>query len=126
MGVILAWRRGSAADKDKLSGLPRQDKLALALIAAVVVVGFLAEGLRIALTGSPTGSGFAVIGWLLARVFSVLGDLTLLYGYVWYLHAILWGCFLAYLPFSKMLHIIMGPVVLSMNAARSKHDSHQG
>jgi nitrate reductase gamma subunit len=39
------------------------------------------------------------------------------YGYVWYMHAILTGAFIAYLPFSRLMHIIMAPVVLAMNAA---------
>lgn len=120
-GVVLAWRRGSAADQTKPGGLPRQDKPALALIAAIVVAGFITEGIRISLTGMPGGSGFAPIGYSIGLFFSVFGDLSTVYGYVWYLHAILWGAFLAYLPFSNMLHIIMGPVILAMNAAREKH-----
>jgi nitrate reductase gamma subunit len=48
-------------------------------------------------------------------------DLIHLYGYVWYLHAILTGAFVAYLPFSRMLHMIMAPVVMAINAGRQKH-----
>jgi nitrate reductase gamma subunit len=44
-------------------------------------------------------------------------ELTGIYGYVWYLHAILTGAFLVYLPFSRMFHMIMAPVGLAMNAA---------
>jgi nitrate reductase gamma subunit len=42
--------------------------------------------------------------------------LTGYYGYVWYLHAILTGAFVAYLPFSRLFHIIMAPIVLPMSA----------
>ena len=120
-GVVLAWRRGSAAEQAKPDGMPKQDKPALALLGAVVAAGFITEGIRIALTGMPGGSGFAPIGYGLGLFFSAFGDLSTVYGYVWYIHAILWGAFLIYLPFSNMLHIIMGPVVLAMNAAREKH-----
>jgi len=36
---------------------------------------------------------------------------------VWYLHAVLSGAFLVYLPFSRMFHMIVAPVSLAMNAA---------
>jgi nitrate reductase gamma subunit len=36
---------------------------------------------------------------------------------VWYIHAILTGAFIAYLPFSRLMHIIIAPVVLAINAA---------
>jgi hypothetical protein len=36
---------------------------------------------------------------------------------VWYLHAVLTGAFIVYLPFSRMLHMVMAPLVLAMNAA---------
>jgi nitrate reductase gamma subunit len=47
--------------------------------------------------------------------------LTQSYGYIWYIHAILTGIFVAYLPFSRMFHIIMGPIVLAMHAV-SEHE----
>ena len=48
--------------------------------------------------------------------------LTRVYGYVWYLHAVLTGAFVAYLPFSRLLHVILAPVVLAMGAApEGKH-----
>ena len=46
---------------------------------------------------------------------------TGIYGYVWYVHAILTGAFVAYLPFSRMLHMIMAPISLAMNAAAQQH-----
>jgi hypothetical protein len=36
-------------------------------------------------------------------------------------HAILWGAFVAYLPFSRMKHIILAPVILAMDAGAG-HD----
>jgi nitrate reductase gamma subunit len=41
---------------------------------------------------------------------------------VWYLHAVFTGAFIVYLPFSRMLHMIMAPVVMAMNAASSSHN----
>ncbi|MGA2935874.1 MAG: hypothetical protein ABSF52_02080 [Syntrophobacteraceae bacterium] len=42
--------------------------------------------------------------------------LPVIYGYIWYLHAIVTGALVACLPFSNLLHMIMAPVVLAMNA----------
>jgi nitrate reductase gamma subunit len=73
-----------------------------------------------AMTGSSGDASWAFVGYLISR--GLVGiELTGAYGYVWYLHAILTGCFVAYLPFSRMFHMIMAPLVLMMNAAKQKH-----
>lgn len=115
-GAVLAFIRGVLNRSEKVPGLPGQDRLALGLIGGIVVIGFLLEGMRIAMTGSPPGASYAFIGWALSAVFSDSTGLTQSYGYIWYTHAVLTGIFVAYIPFSRMLHIIMGPVVLAMNA----------
>lgn len=116
VGVILASIRGGLKQSSQVPGLPRQDRLALSLIAGIVVVGFILEGIRIAMTGWPGNAEYAVIGFGISRLFSDPTGLTGVYGYIWYVHAILTGAFFAYLPFSRLLHIIMAPVVLAMNA----------
>ncbi|HDR16993.1 MAG TPA: hypothetical protein ENN79_16195 [Desulfobacteraceae bacterium] len=119
-GVVLAVVRGFVSrSEDEPEGVPRQDWTALALIAAIVVVGFLAEGLRIAVTGWPDGSGWAFIGYIFSVVFSWAAEA---YPFVWYLHAALAGAFIAYIPFSRLSHIIVGPVVLAMKAADAEED----
>ena len=116
-GIFMAFLRGSAAEADRLPGLPKQDRLVLSLIGGIVLIGFLLEGFRIALTGTPPGSSYAVIGHGVSILFSGMTGLNDIYGYIWYIHAILVGAFIAYLPFSRLIHIIMAPVVLAMNAA---------
>jgi nitrate reductase gamma subunit len=101
-------------------GLPRPDWPALILLGLVAISGFVAEGLRLALTGSPPASGAAFIGGLVGAMVTGRTDLAGLYPYFWYLHAGLWGALMAYLPFSRQLHVILAPVVLVMNSAR-KH-----
>ncbi len=116
-GIVMAFLRGGAAEADRLPSLPKQDRVALSLIGGIVLVGFFLEGLRIALTGTPHGSSYAVIGYGISKLFSGMTGLNDIYGYVWYIHAILAGAFIAYLPFSRLIHIIMAPVVVVMNAA---------
>ena len=72
------------------------------------------------MTGTPEGSQYAFLGYAISRLFKDL-NLTGIYGYVWYVHAILAGAVVAYLPFSRMFHMIMAPVSLALNAAARKH-----
>ena len=117
-GVILAMFRRAFRKSEKLPGLPGHDWPASSLIGGIIIIGFILEGMRIAMTGSPEGAQYAFIGYCISRLFAGISDLTNIYGYIWYCHAIFTGAFLAYLPFSRMLHIIMAPVVLAMNAGR--------
>lgn len=123
-GLLAAFFRGSAVEPAKARGLPMKDRLALGLIGAVVIIGFLLEGLRIAMTGRPAGSEYAFIGHAVGSLFSGSGDLTGLYGTIWYVHAVLTGLFIAYLPFSRLIHIIVAPIILAMNAVSERGHDH--
>jgi nitrate reductase gamma subunit len=126
IGVIAAFIRGTQQPK-RLSDLPNQDRLALALIGGIILVGFLLEGLRIAMTGWPGGAEFAFVGYGISMLYSGTVALNRVYGYIWYLHAILAGVFVAYLPFSRLIHIIIAPIVLIMNAVSdSDHNLMRG
>jgi nitrate reductase gamma subunit len=121
LGIVFALLRGFVSrSEEKAEGVPRQDWLALVLIGAIILVGFLAEGLRIAVTGWPEGSGWAFIGYIFSVVFSWASGA---YPFLWYLHAALAGAFIAYIPFSRLSHIIVGPVVLAMKAVDA--DDHK-
>jgi nitrate reductase gamma subunit len=121
LGVIFAFLRERASRADRPAGLPAQDRWALGLIGGIAVIGFLLEAMRIAMTGWPAGSAYAVIGYAISHLFSGMTALVDVYGYVWYIHAVLTGAFMAYLPFSRLMHIIIAPVVLAVNAA-SDHE----
>jgi predicted CXXCH cytochrome family protein len=120
-GATVAMFRGAASPSAKLPAMPRHDRLASGLLGAIVGVGFVLEGMRIALTGYPPGSAYAFVGDALSRFFFGVSGLEDTYGYVWYLHAGLTGAFVAYLPFSRMFHIVLAPVLLAMNAADRRH-----
>jgi nitrate reductase gamma subunit len=124
LGVLFAYLRGRKQRSDQVPDLPRQDVLALGLIAAIVVVGFILEGMRMAMTGFPEGSCYAFLGYAIGRLFFSASSIVNVYGYIWYLHAILTGAFIAYVPFSKLLHVIISPLVLMGNAV-SKEKAHR-
>ena len=121
LGVVLILaRKYLLGSEDKLEGLPRADWPAYSLMGGIMIVGFILEGMRIAMTGTPQGSQYAFLGYVISRLFTG-ADLTGIYGYMWYLHAIFTGAFVAYLPFSRMFHMIMAPVSLAINATSRSH-----
>ncbi len=122
-GAAMA-RRFLADSKGKIINLPSQDRLALSLLGGIVVVGFILEGTRIAMTSAPGQAHFAFIGYIISLFLNGLEGLSEVYGYLWYLHAILTGAFLAYLPFSRMFHILMGPLAAAVKAVQQEEHHH--
>ena len=119
-GVALALTRKGFSTETRIGGLPFWDWPALVLIGAIVLVGFILEGMRMAMTGALDGPAFAFVGFAVGSLFQRTAALTEYYGYVWYLHAALMGVFLIYLPFSRLRHIIFSPVVLALNAVTGR------
>jgi nitrate reductase gamma subunit len=121
IGIVgMIMRRVQKRSDEKLSGLPTADWVAYALLGSIIIVGFILEGMRMAMTGSPDGAPYAFVGDAISRMLAGF-ELTGIYGYVWYLHAILTGAFLVYLPFSRMFHMIMAPISLAINATSEIH-----
>ena len=114
VGVLI--RRQQSRFADPTTGLPATDWPAYALLGGIMIGGFILEGMRMAMTGSPGGAAYAFVGDAISRMLDGF-ELTGIYGYVWYLHAILTGAFVIYLPFSRMFHMIIAPINLAMNAA---------
>jgi predicted CXXCH cytochrome family protein len=123
-GAVLAALRRAAGASARLPSLPRHDHLASGLLGAIVLVGFVLEGMRIAMTGYPPGSAYSFAGDALSRFFYGVAGLADIYGYLWYAHALLTGAFVAYLPFSRMFHIVLAPVLIALNAADARHGRH--
>ncbi len=125
VGVSLTVFRKIITKKSRLPGLPNQEWLSFVLIGGIIIVGFILEGLRISMTVDSAGKPFAFLGYTISLLLNNIKGSTEIYGYVWYLHAILTSAFIIWLPFSRMFHIVMGPVTVAVNAARH-HDNHLG
>jgi len=95
-----------------------QDMIVLALLGAIFITGFIVEGLRIFLTAIPPSIALpSFIGYptsLFLGLFPIRWEWV--YPYGWYAHAILTGLFIIYLPFSKMFHILVSPMVLLIHS----------
>jgi nitrate reductase gamma subunit len=91
-----------------------QDMIVLGLLGAILIVGVVVEGLRILLTATPSSVAvYSFIGYplsLFLGLFPIRWEWV--YPFGWYVHAFLTGLFIIYLPFSKMFHILVSPVVL--------------
>jgi nitrate reductase gamma subunit len=109
----------------RIHGKPRkaftteQDYVVLGLIGGILLTGFVVEGMRILLTAIPLPVALpSFLGYpisLFLGLFPIRWEVV--YPYGWYIHAILTGALVAYLPFSKMFHILVSPLVLLIKAA---------
>lgn len=100
----------------------KRDWLALCLLTSITLTGFVLEGMRIALTGMPDGSGYAFVGFVLAQFFATMpvGGLAHIYSDAWYVHAIITAVTVAYIPFSQLRHIVTIPLFLFIQTLRGK------
>lgn len=119
VGVLFAlFRRFILRDRRLLSFA--QDKVAIFLLGAILLVGIVTEGIRLLSAAPPQDVAvYSFLGYALAWLLRPLNlTWTSVYPVVWYLHAWLVAAFIAYLPFSKFMHILAGPFVASLDTAR--------
>jgi nitrate reductase gamma subunit len=119
LGVLFALVRRFVL-RDRRLVTFSQDRAAIFLLGAIVLAGIVSEGLR--LLSARTPPEVAVYSFLGYGVAALLRPLNLawssVYPYLWYLHAWLAVALIAYLPFSKFMHILAGPLIASLDTAR--------
>ncbi|MDQ7839967.1 MAG: heterodisulfide reductase-related iron-sulfur binding cluster [bacterium] len=83
----------------------------LVLIFVILASGFVVEGLRIVATRDPWGA-WSPGGWLFAQAFLGMPQegLERLHRISWWGHAVVAFAFIAYLPFSRAMHIFTAPL----------------
>ncbi len=118
VGVLYALYRRFIARVPQLRTGSR-DRLMIFLLAALFLLGLITEGVRLLNTGTPPE--VAVYSFLGYGVAWLLRPLNLtwsaVYPVLWYLHGWLAAATVAYLPFSKFMHIFAGPFIASVDAA---------
>lgn len=91
------------------------DWLVLGLFLAIGVTGYLVEGLRIAWQ-KPVGVGAACspVGYWISAAFDAWTDSQARSAHLgaWWLHALLVFAFIAAIPFTRLFHILAGPLNL--------------
>ena len=103
-------RRDRAPGTYNRSGYRMDDALFAWTLLVIGVTGFLLEALRI-LADRPAHEVWSVVGWQFANLLEVMGlaasGANASYGAVWWLHAVLVFAFIAYLPYSKAVHMFV-------------------
>jgi len=114
-GCLMVLERKASKIRNNIQALPESKPFIHILLGGIIITGFILEGARIAMTGIPEGSEFAFIGYGISRLLIDL-DITGIYIYLWYIHAVLTGTFIACLPFSRMFHILIAPLSVVLKA----------
>ena len=86
--------------------------LILAAIFLIALTGFLIEGWRIAATNDPWGA-WSPFGYLVARISQSLMSVDAMktaHLITWWAHAVLVFGFIAWAPYTKMIHALTGPL----------------
>ncbi|MBA4423060.1 MAG: iron-sulfur-binding reductase [Syntrophus sp. (in: bacteria)] len=116
VGVLLAIYRRYIRRPEGLGyqGKPDNtpdDAVVLLLLLGIIVTGFMIEALRLRVT-APPWEVWSFGGWMLAKVFAGIepGQAKLLHKATWWTHTFLSLGFIAYIPYSRLLHIITTPV----------------
>jgi len=95
-----------------------------ALLGAIFIFGFVVEGARLLVTQVPSQQAIYSFGGyafsLLLRALPVTW--SSLYPYLWWVHAALVAAFVAYLPFSKLFHLLAGPLLLTIRGLASEKE----
>ncbi len=118
-GVILAvirryvWKPDLLGYRGKPDNRP-DDAIVLLLIALIIVTGFIIEALRLHVNVNVDGftwEHWSFAGYLLSKTLAGvdIGTTMTLHKIMWWGHAALALAFIAYIPYSRLLHIITTP-----------------
>jgi Fe-S oxidoreductase len=116
IGLALAYYRRYIKKPDFLSATkPQQEKFMYAMLASLVVIGFVLEAIRLIGTGLPQEESlWSPVGWALAMVLNSFGlndeILALTYKSLWLFHMVNTMFFVACLTHTKFFHILAIPV----------------
>lgn len=91
------------------SGYSMDDRIFLGLLFIIGLTGFFIEGFRIA-ADKPSYEVWSPIGWILAGATDALGfaaSTNTLHAYTWWFHAVVVMVFIAYIPYSKAMHMLV-------------------
>lgn len=116
IGLGLAYyRRYILKPKFLQASKPKQEKFMYAILVWLVILGYFLEGLRIFATGMPLSEatispiGFQVATFINSFSFST-DTLINIYRVTWFLHMCNTMFFIASIPYTKFLHILLGPI----------------
>lgn len=87
----------------------REDLIIPVWILLAGITGFMVEGARIA-AQDPTWAKWSFAGGMVSFLFSKATSPEMLYGTFWWIHALLCLGLIAVIPYTKLFHMIAGPL----------------
>ncbi|MDH5379811.1 MAG: heterodisulfide reductase-related iron-sulfur binding cluster [Cyclobacteriaceae bacterium] len=91
-------------------GYSTDDKIFLWLLFLIGLTGFFIEGLRISADNMPAFEMWSPVGWVIASSINSVGlaeSANSLHVYSWWFHAVMVMFFIAYIPYSKAMHMLV-------------------
>ncbi|HUJ17416.1 MAG TPA: respiratory nitrate reductase subunit gamma [Nitrospirota bacterium] len=116
LGLVLAGIRRIVQREAKQSS-NQMDALLLALLLSVALSGFALEGLRCSLVPAEIARYSYVARLFTPREAHALVQLQPWLTACWTVHFLLVATLLGYLPHSKLMHSLLAPVIIAVNAA---------
>lgn len=110
VAIVMAFWRRLVTRPDGIDSGP-DDYIVLGLIFLIVATGLFTGGLLIAITQDPWAS-WRPVEYIISTWFSGISPTSLMpvHATFWWVHVTLALGFIAYLPYSKLFHILAGPV----------------
>jgi nitrate reductase gamma subunit len=123
IGCLLAIVRRYVLKPDRLDNTP-DDALVLILVTALFLLGFVIEGFRIGITNPPNAI-WTPVGLLMAKLLSAIGlmgegSAPFLHHLTWRVHFFLLLGLVAYLPYSKLFHLVSSTLNIFLRSTGPK------
>jgi len=111
-GIGLAAFRRYILKPDRLSDTKQEDAIALIWVAAILIIGFCIEGLRLSITADATKWLTAPVGAVLSLFFQLFpqGFQVVLHSLLLRLHIFIVLALVAAIPYTKFLHLITSSI----------------
>ncbi len=111
-GILFFGYRRFIQNADAVNNTPN-DIFILAMLAVLVVQGYVLEGARIHVTHDPWAL-YSPIGWLFAKAVWFLppDQAKTLHFYTWWFHTLTVYAFVALFPYTKFFHMLTSPLNL--------------
>ncbi len=123
IGCLLAIVRRYVLRPDRLDNKP-DDALALILVSVLFLLGFVIEGFRIGITNPPNAL-WTPVGLLASKILSAVGLMgegtaPFLHHLTWRVHFFLVLGLVAYLPYSKLFHLVSSTLNIFLRSTGPK------
>ncbi len=89
------------------SAYKKDDRTFLWLLLVIGITGFLLEGIRIASEGIPDFELWSPVGYTIAHWVDAIQVGTFHHQLIWWIHGIIVLIFIAYIPYSKAMHMLV-------------------